>query len=445
MISKERYRVLIPINIFHTMAHIFPYLLPVLSFIIREDIAMNYTQAALLSMMGVIVTIPLTILFGNIGDRISNWRLEFIIAGYMMVFSSAFIIYAANTYAVLMVAAVVGGIGSSVFHPIALPLLSQEFGSDRNIAHSFNLIFGTFGSIITPITSIALANWLGWKNTALIFGIAGGIALPIMSIFLLYGKKYLQYDPLKITDEEVVLETNPNNQNQKSNNGFRSKLSFITLPLIALMAAQIFRSGTFRVMNTFTTFIFKDEFGASELGAAGIMSIILGLAGVAAFVSGFISKRIGSLRTFIIAKFSTTISAVLLIVFIIIINFVEIDITIGYLILAVILFALLTMSFYFGSPSSNSLFAEMVPEKKLSTTFGVLNSSMTAFSALTPVMFGAIVDQEYSFPYEYLLLVVFSLIPLLLLLYVRSKIGLKTPDEVESEKAKMSQRFKNGL
>jgi MFS family permease len=189
MIQKERFKLLFPVNLLHTMAHIYPYLLTTLSFIIREDIIMDYTQAGILSMTTIMVTIPFTTFFGFVGDRICHWRLELIAIGYLIVAAHPFIIFVANNYAILIVAAVVGGIGASIFHPIALPLLSQEFGVERNVAHSFNLIFGTFGSIITPISSIGLAQLLGWRQTCLIFAIVGLALFPVLLLFLLLGKK----------------------------------------------------------------------------------------------------------------------------------------------------------------------------------------------------------------------------------------------------------------
>lgn len=426
------------------MAHIYPYLLAVLSLVIREEIAMNYTEVAILSMTSVLVTIPFTVVFGFIGDRLCKWRLELIIVGYILVFSHTFIIFVANSYSILILAAVVGGIGASVFHPIALPLLSQEFGSERNMAHSFNLIFGTFGSIITPIVSIALSEWLGWRNTSLIFGIAGGIMLPILLILLLFGKKHLQYDPFNPEMcETEISKTHSQIKTTKRRNG-NKKLAFLTLPLLLVIFAQIIRSGTFRIMNTFTGLIFEDEFGASELGAAAIMSIVLGLGGVAALISGFISSKWGSLKTFIFAKGSTTVASIFLIVFLGVIKIKAITITVPFLVLAVILFVYLSMSFYFGSPSANGLFAEMVPARYLSSTFGIVNSLMIGFSAATPVIFGAIVDQNFSLPYEYLMLIVLSLIPFLLLLYVKSSIKVKEPTKEDIEKSYLVQSTETG-
>ncbi|NHJ04888.1 MAG: MFS transporter [Candidatus Heimdallarchaeota archaeon] len=432
MISKERFRLLLPLNLFHTMAHIYPYLLPVLCLVIREDIPMDYTQTGILSMVGVLVTIPLTILFGFIGDKIKKWRLELIIAGFALNFSHTFIIVVAQTYAILILAAVIGGIGASVFHPIALPFLSQEFGVDRNIAHSFNLIFGSFGSIITPITSIALAEWLGWRTTSLVFGITGVILLPIFTIFTLIGKKYIQYQqkiPVKKDKIETRIDTNDTN-----NKKYKKLGGIITAPLIAVAFAQIIRGGTFRIMNTFTAFIFEDRFGASKIISSLIMSIIIASGSIGALSSGFISRKAGSLKTFVFAQLATTISAIGVVIFMGYITISNVSINIGMIILAIFVFISLILTFYFGDPNANSLFAELIPDNVLSTVFGVISALMTGFSAITPVIFGAIVDGGFSLPYEYLLLFVLAIIPLFLLLYVKSKIGFKTPDEVENER-----------
>ena len=154
MLTKRQWKLIMPLNFFHIMAHIYPYFLPILTQVIRDDIPMGWTQTAILAMVITLVMIPSTIIFGLIGDRIRHLRLELIVIGYVLVISHTFIMFIAQSYGVLIVAAVVGGFGASVFHPITLPLLSQEFGTKRSIAHSVNMIFGTIGSIITPLLSI---------------------------------------------------------------------------------------------------------------------------------------------------------------------------------------------------------------------------------------------------------------------------------------------------
>ena len=431
MISRERLRLLLPLNLFHTMAHIYPYLLPVLCLVIREDILMDYTQTGILSMTGVLVTIPLTILFGFLGDKISKWRLELIIIGFVVNFSHIFIVVVAQTYGILILAAVIGGIGASVFHPIALPFLSQEYGIDRNIAHSFNLIFGSFGSVITPISSIALSEWLGWRLASLVFGIVGLVLLPILTILTLAGKKYIQYQPkTPILNIETKIKLN----GKRKNNNFKNLGKIITAPLIAVALAQIIRGGTFRIMNTFTAFIFEDRFGASKIISSLIMSIIIASGSIGALSSGFISRKVGSLKTFIFAQLATTIASVGVVIFMGYITIVNASINIGFLILAIFLFVALILTFYFGDPNANSLFAELIPDNVLSSVFGVISALMTGFSAITPVIFGAIVDGGFSLPYEYLLLFILAIIPLFFLIYTKSKIGFKTPDEIENER-----------
>ncbi|MEA2070978.1 MAG: MFS transporter [Asgard group archaeon] len=413
------------------MAHIFPYFLPILCLVIREDIPMNYTQVGILSMTGILVTIPFTIVFGFLGDRIAHLRLELIAGGFLLVFGHTFIIAFAQSYAILILAAVICGIGASIFHPIALPLLSQEFGADRNVAHSFNLIFGTLGSVVTPISSIALSGWLGWRSTSLIFGIFGAIFFPILFILLLKGKKHLNYT--LHTNRQLKPKEKQESTRQEEKKGLQA-FPFLTLPFIALVLAQILRSGIFRVINTFTSFIFEDRFGASELVSAGITSAVLGLGGVSALISGFFSRKRGSLFTFILSMVGTSIASVFILVFIGVIDMNKVTITIPLLIVAIIFFAFATIGFYFGSPSSNALLAEMLPPEVLSSVYGIINALMTGFSSTIPVIFGAIVDQKFSFPYEYLILIVLSVVPLLLLLYLKSQIGLKTPDQIEEER-----------
>ncbi len=390
-------------------------------------------------MTSVLVMIPFTILIGFIGDRIRKWRLELIILGYALVFSHTFIIYVANSFAVLIVATVVGGIGASVFHPIALPLLSQEFGAERNLAHSFNLIFGTIGAIITPIATIGLSSWLGWRTATLILGIFGAICFPILVILLLLVKKYQKYKPIEdiVMGEKVISHEK---RVKKSNRKKRFALGIITAPLVVVVIAQVIRAGIFRIINTFTSFIFEDQFGATKFNSALIMAIVIGAGGASTFISGFISPRFGSLKTLIISNVGSTIAAVFIAIFIGTLVIKNIDLKtsafgITLLVTAVILFVFLTATYYPGDPANNSLFAEMIPLEILSSANGIITALMIGISSVAPLLFGYIVDKQYNLPYQYLLPIILSVIPLALLFYIKSKIGFKTPEQVESERA----------
>ena len=420
------------VNLFHVMAHIYPYFLPILTIIIRDDILLNYTQTALLAMTSSLVMIPLTVLLGFIGDRLHRWRLELIAVGFILTVSHTFIMFAAQTYGILIVAAVVGGIGASIFHPMALPMLSQEFGDQRNVAHSVNLVFGTIGSIATPLAAINFASRFGWRETSLGFGIFGVAMLPILLVMLYFARKDLQYKPKKsVVMEEEVFMVEEGTQKRFNR---KMVLAAFTGPVIALLIAQVFRSGIFRILNIFTALIFEDQFLVSELGSSIIMSSILALGGLSALVSGFVSKKSGSLRSVIFSKITTTITAVLLVVFVGTLMLTGTAMNTTYLVIAIILFAVLAITFYFGNAPFNSLLAECVPLEVLSTITGVLDSAMSVFSIVL-VVFGMIIDEGYSFPYEFVLIIIFALVPLLLLLYVKSKIGLKTPKQVERDRS----------
>ncbi|MHA1125581.1 MAG: MFS transporter [Candidatus Heimdallarchaeota archaeon] len=434
MLTKEQLKVLMPINLFHTMSHIFPYFLPILcQVIVINGIPISYTQTGIISMTSILVMVPLTIIVGFLGDRLRKWRFELIAIAYLLIVSHTFIIYVAPNFGYLVGASVVVGIGASVFHPIALPLLSQEFKEGRNYAHSINLIFGTFGSIITPIATIGLSNWLDWRTTTLIFGIFGAASFPILVVLLMLNKKNLTYVPEEtIVMGEKVIKNGKTGMDSKAKQ--RMILVFITGPLIAIVIVNVLRAGIFRIMNTFTSFIFEDRFGASQFNSALIMSLILGMGGVAALISGFVSSKIGSLKTYIISMIATTIACVAVISFITALDITNVANSSWLLVIAIILFVVMTASFYFANPSANALLAELMPLQILSTVFGVITAIQIAFSSAIPPLFGLVVDQGYSLPYEYLIIFVLAIIPLALLLYVKKKIGFKTPDQVEKER-----------
>jgi len=328
---------------------------------------------------------------------------------------------------------VIGGFGASIFHPITLPLLSQEFGTSRSIAHSINMVFGTIGSIVTPLLAIYLSSVIGWRYTSLAFGAFGVAFLPILLALTVPALGELHYKP---TNDLFNNEHNLTRQDNKKKAKLRKKfiLAAITGPIIALVLAQVFRSGIFRILNIFTALIFEDQFGATELNSAIIMSFVLAAGGISSLLSGFVSKKRGNLKMLLRSKIITTIITILLAVFVGVITLTNISFTPGLLAIAIILFILLSIAFYFGNAPCNSLLAELVPLEVLSTINGIQTSLMASFSSIL-VLFGKIIDLGYSFPYELILIVLFALIPTLLLFYIKSKIGFKTPEEAESGRA----------
>jgi FSR family fosmidomycin resistance protein-like MFS transporter len=435
MLTKGQWKLIMPLNFFHIMAHIYPYFLPILTQVIRDDIPMGYTQTAILAMVITLVMIPSTIIFGLIGDRIRHLRLEFIIIGYVLVISHTFVMFVAQSYGVLIVAAVIGGFGASIFHPIVLPLLSQEFGTSRSIAHSINMIFGTIGSIVTPLLAIYLSSVIGWRFTSLAFGTFGLAFLPILLALTIPALGELRYKP----QNDLFNNDNGKGNNDKKHKQRRNRfiLAVLTGPVIALVIAQVFRSGIFRILNIFTALIFEDQFGASELNSAIIMSFVLAAGGISSLFSGFVSKKRGNLKVLLRSKLITLATTVLLATFVGVVTLTAIPFTTGLLAIAIVLFILLSIAFYFGNAPCNSLLAELVPLEVLSTINGIQTSLMASFSSIL-VLFGKIIDTGYSFPYELVLIVLFALIPVSLLFYVKAKIGFKTPDEAEQARAPIS-------
>jgi MFS family permease len=432
MLTKGQWKLITPLNFFHIMAHIYPYFLPILTQTIRDEIPMGYTQTAILAMVITLVMIPSTIIFGLIGDRIRHLRLELIIIGYVLVISHTFVMFVAQSYGVLIVAAVIGGFGASVFHPITLPLLSQEFGTSRSVAHSINMIFGTIGSILTPLLAIYLSSVIGWRYTSLAFGAFGIAFLPILLALTVPALGELRYKPKNdMFNNDQKLTKKEKKKKVKLRNKFI--LAIVTGPIIALVFTQVIRSGIFRVLNIFTALIFEDKFGATKINSAIIMSFVLGAGGIASLYSGFMSKKRGNLKILLGSKVITTIITVLLAVFVGVVTLSNIPFTAGLLAIAIILFILLAIAFYFGNAPCNSLLAELVPLEVLSTINGIQTSLMACFSSFL-VLFGNIIDMGFTFPYELILIVLFALIPTILLFYIKRKIGFKTPDEAERDR-----------
>src|SRR5690606_2186529 len=96
---------------------------------------------------------------------------------------SGILIGSANGYAMLMLAAVVGGVGNSVFHPADYSIMNNRVSAPR-LGHAFSThgLTGNLGWALTPvfITSITLLS--DWRVAA--FSAAGLVALVLLLTIL---------------------------------------------------------------------------------------------------------------------------------------------------------------------------------------------------------------------------------------------------------------------
>jgi MFS transporter, FSR family, fosmidomycin resistance protein len=170
----------------HFISHFFQLTLPPLFPLLRDVFAVSYTELGLL--MGLFYAAS------GIGQTGSGFLVDHFGARRVLPCGMALLAGAmgvagmAPAYWALALAAVLGGLGNSVFHPADYSIFNASVSPPRlGRAYSIHGICGNLGWAVAPAVVVGLAAPLGWRGSLLtvaVFGIAAAFSLSTQSATL---------------------------------------------------------------------------------------------------------------------------------------------------------------------------------------------------------------------------------------------------------------------
>ena len=164
----------------HGFSHFYQIITAVLFPLIRDDLGVSYaalgaTTAAFYVASGVCQTLA-----GFAVDRFGARRVLF--GGLALCVGGALLAGFARSYEVLFAAALVGGIGNSVFHPCDFSILNARVSGPRlGYAFSWHGIAGFLGYALAPAFGIGMAAALGWQGALLAAAALGGLIVLLLA------------------------------------------------------------------------------------------------------------------------------------------------------------------------------------------------------------------------------------------------------------------------
>lgn len=163
----------------HATSHVFHLLLPSLFPLLMADFALSYTQAG--SMMTVFFAVSGIgqALAGFLVDRWGAHRVLCLGVGTLPL--SGLLLAAAPGVWGLYLAALVAGLGNSVFHPADFALLNRRVSPAR-LGHAFSVhgLSGNLGWAMGSITLLGVATACGWRMTGVAAAAVGAFALTVL-------------------------------------------------------------------------------------------------------------------------------------------------------------------------------------------------------------------------------------------------------------------------
>jgi MFS family permease len=168
------------VGLAHGLSHFFQLVLPPLFPLVKDEFGVSY--AALGAVMAVFYTVSgvAQTAAGFLVDRFGARRI--LLAGLALVAAGAILSGLAPSFAWLFVAAVIGGVGNSVFHPADFAILNAKVTPSR-LGHAFGVhgIVGNVGWMVAPAFVFPVAQAYGWRVALVAAGALGLVALGILA------------------------------------------------------------------------------------------------------------------------------------------------------------------------------------------------------------------------------------------------------------------------
>jgi MFS family permease len=165
----------------HGLSHFFQISTAVVFPLIKDDLGVSYVALGGTVALYYIVSGICQTLAGFAVDRYGARRVLFL--GLALATAGAAIAGMAHSYEVLVIAAVVGGLGNSVFHPCDFSILNARVRKERlGYAFSGHGIAGYLGYAAAPVYAISVAGAAGWRGALLGAALIGAVVIVVLAL-----------------------------------------------------------------------------------------------------------------------------------------------------------------------------------------------------------------------------------------------------------------------
>lgn len=178
---KTDVRTISLVSLAHGLSHFLQIATAVVFPLIKDDLGVSYvalggTVALYYTVSGVCQTLA-----GFAVDRYGARRVLFL--GLALSAAGAGLAGLAHSYAMLVAAALVGGVGNSVFHPCDFSILNARVDKARlGYAFSGHGIAGYLGYAAAPLYAIAVAGTAGWRAAMLGAALVGALVIAVLAV-----------------------------------------------------------------------------------------------------------------------------------------------------------------------------------------------------------------------------------------------------------------------
>ena len=189
-----KHKILSTVSIFHAFNDGAGSVIPLLFPVFKTLFNLSYTQIGLITGIGLAVTLISQILIGRISDK--NNSKTFLLIGVLLLSGSMLTIPLSQGFVTLLLFIIILKFSSSFFHLSGIGLISRTFKRDRlDWAMGIQSAFGDFGAFVAILTTLYIAESIGWFFPFYLWFIFG-ISCLFIALFLTRGiaENYLRVE-----------------------------------------------------------------------------------------------------------------------------------------------------------------------------------------------------------------------------------------------------------
>ncbi len=328
--------------------------------ILQTEFALTYAAVGVLRALYAGAMAGLQVPAAKVAQRVGGPRM--LAAGTAVAGAAYLGLGASSTFAILVVALILGGFGSSTQHPIASSLVAAAYQGPRSrgALGTYNFA-GDLGKMALPAVTAGLIAVMSWR-----------LAAAVVGIIALLGAGAILLAPWSVPAAGDRRTGSPASNSKAHGRANPPRSGF---PL--LLAIGVIDSATRMGFLTFLPFLLRAKgAGLPEIGVALTLVFAGGAAGK--LVCGFVGARLGVLTTVLITEGATAAGILALL---------PVPLGVGLALLPIIGVALNgTSSVLYGTVP------ELVTAERRESAFGVFYTGTIGAGALSPALYGLIGD-----------------------------------------------------
>lgn len=257
----------------HFLSHFYLLALPPLFPLLKAEFGVSYVELGLIltayGLLGGVLQAPVGFLVDHFGPRLV------LLAGLGLNAAAILAMGYADAFWMVLVLALLAGIGNSVFHPADFSILSGAVRPARmGRAFSIHTFSGFLGGACAPIAMLALAAWADWRTGLIVVGLTG-MALWVVMV---------------LRRSVLVGESRPESAAQAPQSGLRLLMSAPVLLFLAFFITYGMAAGG---LTAFTVSGLMDLHGlAFGQASAALTGHLFGIVG-GILIGGVIADRYG--------------------------------------------------------------------------------------------------------------------------------------------------------